>query len=255
MSKLAAMALWAALTTAQIARASDVDLRWDAPASCPALEALRSGLSQRLGRAVVLGVDAATQVAGVVTLRGDGYAMALRTRAAGGEDERLLQARGCNELARAAVLATALLLTEGTSERDHEREREHGRAPESDHDHDHDRAAEGERESGHDHDHDHDHDARRRRSLTLHAHAHAHGREGSEGSERSERENDHDHDHDHDEKEIAHAPRSTLTGERGARAGREGEVGHFRCATGLARASAWVARAGGWVMRCRRRRC
>jgi hypothetical protein len=98
---------------AQQRRASDVDLSWSAPASCPNRESLRDGLVRRLGRPVRIGPDAAVSLSGVITAVGQGYSLALRTRAGDVSEQRTLQARSCGELARASLLVLSLLLVEG----------------------------------------------------------------------------------------------------------------------------------------------
>lgn len=110
---LAACVLMVLFAVPCAARASDLDLSWSAPAGCPDRESLRQGIARRVGRAVELGSDAPVRVRGVVSAAGNGYTLALETRLGSESEERSLSARGCNELARAAILTASLLLVPG----------------------------------------------------------------------------------------------------------------------------------------------
>src|SRR5262249_27775024 len=112
MKILAATVLTALLFSTRAVHASDVDLSWQAPAGCPDRDSLRDGLTRRLGRPIRLGGDAPVQLSGGITAVGHGYALELRTRRGEVSDRRQLQARSCNELARASLLVLSLLLVE-----------------------------------------------------------------------------------------------------------------------------------------------
>lgn len=100
----------AGLVCATQVRADDLAVRWSAPPNCPDRESLRSGLSQRLGRPVTFGPSAPLQLSATITPQAGGYALELETRSEHGAEERHLQARSCNELARASLVIAALLL-------------------------------------------------------------------------------------------------------------------------------------------------
>ena len=115
MARWVAIAIWTAATLGgvQQARASDLDLRWQAPADCSDREHLREALSRKLGREVTLGSDAPLSVSGSIAAESGGYELELETRSPQGSEERRLQARSCGELVRASLLIAALLLSEG----------------------------------------------------------------------------------------------------------------------------------------------
>ena len=112
---LAALMLMTLSSLPCAARASDLKLAWSAPAGCPDRESLHQGIARRLGRAISLGSDAAVRVRGVVSAAGNGYTLVLETRIGDVSEERSLSARGCNELARAAILTASLLLVPGVA--------------------------------------------------------------------------------------------------------------------------------------------
>jgi hypothetical protein len=91
-------------------RASDLALEWTAPHGCPPKQALRDGLSARLGREISESSSAPVQVRATVVPLGGGYALDVQMRSSQGSQHRELRARSCNELARASVLMVALLL-------------------------------------------------------------------------------------------------------------------------------------------------
>lgn len=97
------------------AHASDLAWEWTAPRGCPPQDALREGLAARLGREISIGAEAPVEVHATVVALGGGYALDVRMRSAQGSERRELRARSCNELARASVLMTALLLMDGPS--------------------------------------------------------------------------------------------------------------------------------------------
>src|SRR5512143_1665483 len=98
---LAAMLFCAwALCSAHV-RASDLALSWSAPAGCPAQSELQASLSARLGRQLSFGPDAVTRLHAQIAIAGAGYRLSLTTRTEIGTEERNLEARSCNELARA----------------------------------------------------------------------------------------------------------------------------------------------------------
>jgi hypothetical protein len=115
MAKLVAIAIWTAAVLGAVrqARASDLDLRWQAPADCSDREHLRQALSRKLGREVSLGSDAPLSLSGSIAAESGGYELQLETRSPNGSEERRLQARSCGELVRATLLIAALLLGEG----------------------------------------------------------------------------------------------------------------------------------------------
>ena len=92
-------------------QASDLALHWHAPAGCPDSSELQAGLRTRLGRAITLGPDATTQLDAEVTRVGPGFRLQLSTHTETGDEQRVLEARSCNELARATLLLASLLLT------------------------------------------------------------------------------------------------------------------------------------------------
>lgn len=94
------------------ARASELAIEWNAPRGCPPQDALRDGLSARLGREISVGAEAPVEVHATIVAVGGGYALDLRMHSAQGSERRELRARSCNELARASVLMAALLLME-----------------------------------------------------------------------------------------------------------------------------------------------
>lgn len=113
---LSVLAFGASLTCrTSRAHASDLALEWTAPRGCPPQDALREGLASRLGREISIGADASVEVHATVVAIGSGYALDVRMRSAQGSEHRELRARSCNELARASVLMTALLLMDGPS--------------------------------------------------------------------------------------------------------------------------------------------
>lgn len=94
------------------ARASDVDLAWRAPTrGCPEREALLNGLGQRLQRPITVGPEAGVRVVADVVHEASGYLLSLRIDSKQGTEQRNLRALGCNELAQATVLITALFIT------------------------------------------------------------------------------------------------------------------------------------------------
>jgi hypothetical protein len=92
------------------AYASDLAIEWTAPRGCPPQDALREGLSARLGREISVGAEAPVEVHATIVAVGGGYSLDLRMHSAQGSERRELRARSCNELARASVLMAALLL-------------------------------------------------------------------------------------------------------------------------------------------------
>lgn len=112
MIRVVLLGLWVASQAASV-RASDVDLTWVAPTrDCPDREQFRSGLATRLGREISVGADARIHVDAKIVPSSVGYGLTLRTQSEHGSQKRLLNARSCNELARAGVLIVALLFPE-----------------------------------------------------------------------------------------------------------------------------------------------
>ena len=112
MIRVVLLGLWVASHATSV-RASDVDLLWVAPArDCPDREQFRSGLALRLGREVSFGSDARIHVDARIEASSVGYSLTLRTHSDRGSQQRQLEARNCNELARASVLIVALLFPE-----------------------------------------------------------------------------------------------------------------------------------------------
>lgn len=97
------------------AQASDVDLVWRAPAhGCPEHDALWRALQQRLQRDVTSGSDAEVHVTAEIAQEPAGYVLSLRIDSEQGIEQRVLRAVGCNELAQATVLITALFISDRT---------------------------------------------------------------------------------------------------------------------------------------------
>jgi hypothetical protein len=72
-----ALGLAALSVAAGSAVASDLDVAWTVPRDCPDREALRQGLSRRVGREVVFGSDAPLGIAGTIVAQGTGYELDL----------------------------------------------------------------------------------------------------------------------------------------------------------------------------------
>ena len=111
---LAATLLSAGLLCSVEARAqtrSDLALHWQAPVGCPDASELTAGLRTRLGRAITLGPDASTRLDAQITRDGSAFRLQLNTRTESGTEQRVLEARSCNELARATLLVASLLLS------------------------------------------------------------------------------------------------------------------------------------------------
>lgn len=108
---LAATLLSAGLLCSLEVQASDLALHWHAPAGCPDSSELQAGLRTRLGRPITLGPDATTQLDAEVTRDGPAFRLLLITHTESGDEQRVLEARSCNELARATLLVATLLLS------------------------------------------------------------------------------------------------------------------------------------------------
>jgi len=107
-----ALGLTALLGVGARASASDLEVSWNAPRGCLDRDALRQGLSRRVGREVAFGSDAQLGLSGTLVPRGAGYELDLETVSPAGTERRTLQARTCSELARATLLIAALLLSD-----------------------------------------------------------------------------------------------------------------------------------------------
>lgn len=95
------------------ARASDLDVDWEAPEqACPSRDALIAGLAAQLQREVSVGPAAPVQLVGKITQEDLGFVLTLRLSSALGADQRTLRAAGCSELASAAIVIAALRLTQ-----------------------------------------------------------------------------------------------------------------------------------------------
>lgn len=105
------MLLSAGLLCSVRAQASELALHWQAPLGCPDESELQAGLRTRLGREIALGPDAATQLDAQIAREGPGFRLELNTRTENGDEQRVLEARSCNELARATLLVASLLLS------------------------------------------------------------------------------------------------------------------------------------------------
>ena len=110
MGRLVLIALPVMLLGASPARAQELALEWTAPRDCPSKDALRDGITTRLGRAPQLDANAEVAVEATVDAVSGGYTLDLRTRSAHGSERRSMRARSCTELARASILVAALLL-------------------------------------------------------------------------------------------------------------------------------------------------
>ncbi|MEY4578277.1 MAG: hypothetical protein RL701_2980, partial [Pseudomonadota bacterium] len=93
------------------AGASDVELLWSAPQSCPGRAQLQQSLSRRVGRELAVGADAALVVDGRIVVHEQGYELSLHTQSPAGTEQRTLRAKSCAELAQASVLIAALLIS------------------------------------------------------------------------------------------------------------------------------------------------
>jgi hypothetical protein len=111
MRLLAATLLSAGLLCIVKVQASDLALQWQAPAGCPDSNELQASLRTRAGRPITFGPDAPTQLDAQVTRDGPGYRLQLSTHTESGDEQRLLEARSCNELSRATLLLGSLLLS------------------------------------------------------------------------------------------------------------------------------------------------
>lgn len=99
------------LCSATRAQASDLALGWSAPGVCPDVRELQASLRTRLGRPLSFGPDAPTALSARIEAAGAGFRLTLNTRTESGQEQRNLEARSCNELARATLLVAALLLS------------------------------------------------------------------------------------------------------------------------------------------------
>jgi hypothetical protein len=99
------------LCSAPRAQASDLALAWSAPAGCPDVSELQASLRTRLDRPLRFGLDAPTALSAQIERAGAGFRLTLNTRTESGQEQRNLEARSCNELARATLLVAALLLS------------------------------------------------------------------------------------------------------------------------------------------------
>ena len=99
-------------TPSVCAQGEPIELRWDAPTSCPAADAVRARVRSLAGTGAASGLP--LRAAATVTQRADGsYHMRLVVQKDGLEGERLLVARSCQDLAGAAAVNLALLIEEG----------------------------------------------------------------------------------------------------------------------------------------------
>ena len=90
---------------------ADYELRWNAPAECPAVEAIRTRIAALRGEHV--GGEGIAIVSADVSQRNDGFAIVLTTTFAERTHVRTMSAPSCDELAESTALVVAVALRNG----------------------------------------------------------------------------------------------------------------------------------------------
>lgn len=95
---------------------AQLELRWEAPPSCPDATAVRERVARQLASVGARGEPRKLQVEASLDTRSDTATLALRIASAEGEQSRVLVGRSCEEVTDAAVLIVAMTIEPGVIE-------------------------------------------------------------------------------------------------------------------------------------------